>query len=243
MKEDNHRVEYLEERLAYVSIKLGLTTKEIAKKLGVSSALISQIKNYSEASNKLRNIHLYAICFAYDIPIEIFENRAIDTTEKIDEILDQKHQQLTIFQHNKEVLDKLVGTWYMYSYPSNPRLADVWETKTNFYNDYRVVDEHENEGVLNVGKNQSIILKESAGSKNITSITFDNARIFYNVFPFSRVSKSNGMNKELFNFGICSRKKLDRELVKEILGDINRVQLQMSYDILEKINLTIEIDR
>lgn len=231
-----------EEKLAYVIKKLGLITKDIAKKLGVSSALISQIKNNYESSNRLRNIHLYAICFAYDIPIEIFENKEIDTEQKIDEILSQKHKEITMFHHNKEVLDKLVGDWYMYSYPSNPRLTDLWETKTTFHDDYAVIDEHNNKGTLNIGKSQSIVLKESNGSKNITSITFDNARIFYSVFLFSRVSKSNGMNKEIFNFGVCSRKKLDKKIVQDILGEVKGVQLQIDYDILERINCAIEVD-
>jgi transcriptional regulator with XRE-family HTH domain len=229
-------------KLAYIQKKLHLATKDMAKKLEVSSAFISKLKNPYETTTRLRSLHIYAICSAYNIPLNIFENKDIDTADKIDELLKQQHKEDTIFHHNKEVLDTLVGTWYMYSYPSNPRLADIWETKTTFYDNYRVIDEHENEGNLNIGHNQCVVLKESAGSRNITSITFDNARIFYNVFLFSRVSKSNSMNKELFNFGICSRKKLDNTLVKEILGDVNRVQLQMNYDILERVSLAIEMD-
>jgi len=231
-----------EAKLAYILKKLNLATKDIARELEVTSSLISQIKNSYEGSNRLRNIHLYAICFAYNIPIEIFKDKGVNTKSKIDNLLNRKEKTLAIFTEDSSILEKLVGKWYMYSYPSNPRLIDVWETKTTIYDDYRVIDEHKNEGTLHIGKNQSIILKESAGSKNITSITFDNSRIFYNVFLFSRISKSNSMNKELFNFGICSRKKLNKKLVKEILGDINCVQLQMSYDMLERINLAIEMD-
>ena len=229
-------------KLAYIQKKLNLATKDIAKKLEVSSAFISKLKNPFETTTRLRKLHLYAFSLAYNIPMEIFENKDIDTSAKIDELLSKQHAELSIFQHNKEILDKLVGTWYMYSYPSNPRLADVWEIETTFYNNYRVIDEHENQGTLNIGKNQSIILKESAGSKNITSITFDNSRIFYNAFLFSRVSKSNSMNKELFNFGICSRKKLDKDEVKIILGEVQQVQLQMNYTILERISMAIEMD-
>jgi hypothetical protein len=50
------------------------------------------------------------------------------------------------------------------------------------------------------------------------------------------------MNKELFNFGICSRKKLDKDKVKRILGEVNEVQLQVNYDILERISVAIEMD-
>ena len=98
---------------------------------------------------------------------------------------------------------------------------------------------HNNKGKLLIGKNQSIILKESRNSKNITSITFDNNRVAYGIFPFSRVSKSNSMNKELFNFGIFSREKLELDRAKEILGAVNGVQLQMKQDILERINESI----
>ena len=237
------KLESNEVKLAYVLKALNIATKEVAKKLGVSSSLISQIKNHYEESNRLRNIHIYAICFAYKIPIEIFEDKKIDTKEKIDSLLSQQNKELSIFNQNRDVLDKLVGKWYMYSYPSNSKLADIWETKTTFYEDFTVEDEHNNRGRLNIGQNQSIILKESAGSKNITSITFDNARIFYNVFLFSRVSKSNSINKELFNFGICSRKKLDKKEVKRILGEVTEVQLQINYDILERISMVIEMDR
>ena len=230
-------------KLAYIQKKLNIATKDMAKKLEVSSAFISKLKNPYETTTRFRSLHIYAICLAYSIPIEIFENKTIDTADKINEVLKQQHREDSIFHYNQEILNKLLGKWYMYSYPSNLRLADVWETETTFYDDYRVIDEHENQGTLNIGKNQTIILKESAGSKNITSITFDNARIFYNSFIFSRVSKSNSMNKELFNFGLCSRKKLDKTLVKEILGDINGVQLQMSYDILERVNLALEMDK
>jgi len=229
-------------KLAYVQKKLKLPTKDIAKKMEVSSAFISKLKNPFETTTRLRSLHIYAFCSVYNVPLEVFENKDIDTSDKIDALLNQKYKENTIFHHNKEVLSKLEGTWYMYSYPSNLRLTDVWETKTTFYSDYRVEDEHGNKGTLNIGQNQSIILKESNGSKNITSITFDNARIFYNVFLFSRVSKSNNMNKELFNFGLCSRKKLDKALVKEIFGDVSNVQLQINYDILEKINLSLEMD-
>jgi len=242
IKDDEKILDSNEVKLAYVIKTLGLVTKDIAKELGVTSSLISQIKNHYEDSNRLRNIHLYAICFAYDIPIEIFKDKGVDSAEKIDFLLSQKSQSATTFSTNQEVMDKLTGEWYMYSYPSNSNLTDVWETKTVFYDDYSVIDEHDNKGTLHVGQNQSIILKESTGSKNITSITFDNSRVFYNVFLFSRVSKSNNMNKELFNFGICSRKKLDKNEVKKILGAVNEVQLQVNYEMLERISSITQMD-
>ena len=231
------------EKLKHIIKKLELTTKDIAKKLQVTSSLISQLKIDYKANTPLRNLHIYAFCFAYDVPIEIFDE-TIDTVEQIDELLSQQElESETIFHKDSELMDRLVGEWYMYSYPSSPQLAEFHETRTSFYADGTVVDEHNNRGSLYIGKNQSIILKESNGSKNITSITFDNLRVHYNIFIFSRVSKSNSINKEMFNFGVCSRKKIDIALAKEILGEINEVQLQMNYAMLDRIGKHITIGR
>lgn len=229
-----------EEKLNYVIKKLNLKTKDIAQKLEISAGLISQIQNHY--NGKLRKIHLYAICNAYKIPMEIFENKEVNREITIDGLLDQTTTPNAMFQNNYELLNKLLGTWYVYSYPSNPQLADVWITETKFYENFHVEDMHKNSGKLYIGKKQSIILKESNNSKNITSITFDNDRITYENFPFSRVSKSNALNKELFNFGFFSRRKMTKDEARKILGNINEVQVQMNYDFLERINACIEME-
>ncbi|CAA6821360.1 MAG: Unknown protein [uncultured Sulfurovum sp.] len=228
-----------EEKLNYVIKKLNLQTKEIAQKLEITPALISQIQNHY--NGKLKKIHLYAICNAYNIPMEIFENENINREEIIDELLDQAEQNI-MFHDDHDILDKLAGLWYVYSYPSNPKLSEVWCTETTIYENFQVEDAHKNRGKLYIGEKQSIILKESNNSKNVTSITFDNNRITYETFPFSRVSKSNSLNKELFNFGFFSRRKMSKEEAKEVLGSVNEVQLQMNYELLERINAKIQME-
>ena len=228
-----------EEKLNYVLKKLNLQTKEIAQKLEISPALISQIQNHY--NGKLRKIHLYAICNAYDIPIEIFESEKINQEEMIDNLL-EKSKDTVMFYNNHTLLDKLIGRWYVYSYPSNPKLSEVWCTETTIYENFQVEDAHQNKGKLYIGEKQSIILKESNNSKNITSITFDNNRITYETFPFSRVSKSNSLNKELFNFGFFSKRKLNIAEAKEVLGSLDEVQLQMNYGLLERINSCIQME-
>ena len=233
-----------EEKLKHIIKKLKLTTKEIAKKLEVTSSLISQLKSEYKTSTPLRNIHIYAFCLAYDVPVEIFKDESIDTHEKIDRRLEQEQlQQHDMFGTDSRMMEKLVGEWYMYSYPSNPQLAEVWEIQTTFHPNGTVIDEHNNSGYLHIGKNQSIIYKESNGTKNINTITFDNARVHYNIFIFSRVSKSNSINKEIFNFGICSRDKIPLDEVKIILGEINEVQLQMNYAMLDRVGKYTTIGR
>lgn len=222
------------EKLKFVAESLCLKTKNIAEKLGVQDSFISKL--YLDSTDKLKPIHLYAFSSAYNIPMKIFNDKTIDTKEKISILLERKNSNNLIFTENNNIIDELVGEWYMYSYPSNPKQEEVWETKTTFFSDGTVIDEHDNKGVVHVGQNQSIILKESAGSKNITSITFDNYRIAYKTFLFSRVSKSNGINTELFNFGIFSKNKIDLNEIKEILGERNMIQLKVNYELLERIS-------
>ncbi len=234
-------MEYLytkEEKLKYVFEKLKLGNKEISRKLEMSGAMVSQIQSYN--MGKLRKHHIYAICKAYNIPIEIFEFNSIKMKKQIDEILENSKN--SIFLKDYKLLENLKGNWYLYSYPSNSKFTKVWETETVIYEDFSVEDMHGNRGKLLIGKNQSIILKESSNSKNITSITFDNSRVAYGKFLFSRVSKSNGINKELFNFGFFSRDRVNLDEATDILGQIDSVQLKIDHSLLERINDYVEIE-
>ncbi len=227
------------EKLKYITDLLNLKTKNIAEKLGVQDSFVSKL--YLDSSNKLKPLHLYAFSSAYNIPMKVFNDKSIDSKEKIRVILEQEKNNKSIFINENKIIEQLVGDWYLYSYPSNSKQAKVWETKTTFYSDGTVVDEHNNRGVVHVGRNQSIILKESDGSKNITSITFDNYQVRYKIFPFSRVSKSNGINKELFNFGVFSKHKIELNEIVEILGEKSMVQLKMDYGLLERLSSYLDI--
>ncbi len=227
-----------EEKLSYVIKSLNLKTNEIADTLEISTSLVSQIQNYY--NNKLKKIHLYAFASAYNIPMEIFENSQIDTSKKIDNLM-QSFSLREIFSANQDILSKLVGKWYLYSYTSSPYEENVWSTETHIYENFSVIDVHKNVGQLYIGQNQSLIIKESHNSKNITTTVFDNARITYGNFPFSRISKSNALNREIFNFGFFSREEMRKERAKEILGNINKVQLQMDHRMMDRIASSIKI--
>ena len=226
-----------EEKLNYILKKLNITTKEIAEKLEISTGLVSQIQN--PFNGKLRKIHLYAISKAYNIPVDIFEDETINSKEIIDYML--KQASFNIFKKDYEVLKKLIGVWYLYSYPSNPNLSEVWTTETYVYDDFTVLDTHRNRGRLYIGKKQSLIIKESNNSKNITTTVFDNDRITYGNFPFSRVAKSNNFNREILSFGFFSREKISKERAKEILGRVEQVQLQMDYSLIDRVSGSIQM--
>ena len=240
MDENSNTLFYSEEKLKYVSKILNLKTKDIANKLGVQDSFISKLYDYR--AGKLKPIHLYAFSKAYNIPMVIFEDKSIDSEEKVKEIFESYQNNQSIFKNkDMKILDELIGDWYMYSYPSNLKQAELWEVKTTFHKDSSVVDEYKNRGFIHIGKNQSIILKESLLSKNITSITFDNYSVYYKVFLFSRVSKSNSVNNEIFNFGICSQNRIPIDEVKKILGDRDNVQMKIDYLIKERLSSYIEI--
>lgn len=226
-----------EEKLNYILKKLKLTTIEIAKKLEISSGLVSQIQN--AYNGKLRKIHLYALSNAYNIPMDIFEDETINSKETIDFML--KQASFTIFKKDYQILEKLTGKWYLYSYPSNPNLSEVWSTETHIYDDFTVLDAHRNKGKIYIGKKQSLLVKESHNSKNITTIVFDNDRITYGNFPFSRIAKSNSFNKEILSFGFFSRRKLEKNEAKNILGKIENVQLQIDYSLIDRVSGSIEM--
>ena len=226
-----------EEKLNYILKKLKLTTKEISNKLEISASLVSQIQNCY--NGKLKKIHLYALSNAYNIPMDIFEDESINSSDTIDFML--KQASFTIFKKDYKMLEKLIGRWYIYSYPSNPNLAEVWSTETHIYDDFTVVDAHRNKGEIYIGKKQSLLMKESHNSKNITTIVFDNDRVTYGSFPFSKITKSNNFNKEILNFGFFSRDKLEKSEAKKILGTLESVQLQIDYSLIERVSGSIEM--
>jgi len=228
-----------EEKLHYILKKLNISTKDIAERLEISTGLVSQIQHFYYG--KLRKIHLYAISNAYNIPIEIFEEESINSTELIDKLLKQSVAK-EMFKPNHQLLDKLLGKWYLYSYPSNLNISDVWSTETHIYEDSTVFDKHKNKGFLHIGEKQSVILKESHNSKNVTTTVFDNDRVTYENFPFSRIAKSNNFNREILSFGFFSRRDIAKSEAKEILGEIKKVQLQMDYSVIERISGLIEIN-
>ena len=222
-----------EEKLNFIIKHLKLNVKEIDKLFGTQTGYVSKLRNHANGS--LKPMHLYAFNGAYDIPYKIFKDKKVNTPEKIIAILEQKEQtNNSIFKSDELLLNNLLGTWYAYFYPSNT-FANIHSIKTTITNDYRVSDEHDNHGELFLGERQSTIIKKSHNSKNFVSILFDNDQVAYKIFPFSMVSKTNQVNREMCNFGFYSRKQIELDLAKKILGDISGVQLKMDCDFKERV--------
>ncbi|NEW61313.1 hypothetical protein GSY74_08455, partial [Sulfurovum sp. bin170] len=168
---------------------------------------------------------------------------------KLDKVLELKNQRSHeayipkenfLFSQDNRVLQKLLkddGLWYFYSYPSNNNMEEkVWIIQTQFFENFTLIDAYRNKGQLFIGTNQSIVIKEGDNSKNMTAILFDNSKISYDILPFARISKSNGAEEQIFNFGFFSRKEFSEDEAVEILGDIDKLQLKIDYSFVQRVN-------
>ena len=229
-----------EEKLDFIIKYLKLDVKDIALAFGLSTGYISKLRSSVHA--QLKPVHLYAFESCFNIPYKIFQNPSIDSTKKIINILKlhlplhhSKKIEIKVFQQDSRILHKLVGDWYQYLYRSNKN-REIYEIKTTINNNYTVYDKNKNLGELFISQNQSMIIKKSTNSKNLVSITFNNMQIAYKIFPFTLVSKQNNTQFEMASFGFFSKKRLPHKRVKDILGDMEGVQLKINYDFISRLD-------
>lgn len=145
-----------------------------------------------------------------------------------------------LFSKNHQVLKNLLkhdGIWYFYSYPSSQNIEEkVWIIQTQFFENYTLIDAYRNKGEFFIGTHQSIVIKEGNNSKTMTAIVFDNSKLSYGTLPFAHISKSNGLQEEIFNFGFLSYKEFTETEALKILGDIKTQQLKIDYKFLNRVN-------
>ena len=143
----------------------------------------------------------------------------------------------SIFPINNKLFNSLKGVWYGYVYPSNPLSAQhgIWEVETTIFDDYSVVDYWGNAGYLKIGKNESLIIKESYDHEDLTLIRFSNRQVASGIFHFVIVSNQNHTLYEMVNFGFFSRKQYPLDEAKEILGERESKQLKLDLEFNEKL--------
>ena len=202
------------------------------------------VTNICSSTNKaaLKKIHMESIERHHNIPMSIWEHGFKYNEKEIDAQInayraEKKLARLSfeeednIFLKNQKFFKLLKGVWYAYIYPSNPKSAEetegIWIVETTINDDYSVVDHWGNAGYLKIGKNQSLIIKEPYENNDLTVIRFSNRHVSFEHFRFTIVSNQNGTINEMVNFGFYSRKKYSAQEAKEILGEMNNVQLKL----------------
>jgi len=207
-----------------------------------SNTMISNLRNSTRTAT-LNQLHMDGLEKYFNIPVEVWKDLDI-SDEKIDKtILEYRKRQYHnkhIFTRNNRLFDKLKGIWYAYLYASNPASAKetegIWIVETTIHDDYSVVDYWGNKGYLKLGKNESLIVKESYDNEDLTIIRFPNRQIPSEHFRFIIVSNQNNTEHEMVNFGFYSRIKYSPKKAKKILGEVNNMQLKLSLDFNDRVN-------
>jgi len=203
-----------------------------------SMTKISAFKNPHNKSN-LKKVHIESLERHFNIPTEVFDkNIAIEEMDRlIKEYRDRTYDK--IFTHeNPSLLKNIKGTLYAHSYASRTisKPCGINIIKTIINEDYSVIDQAGNKGVLKVGLEQSFIIKESKNAKNFNIIRFDNHQALYGNFRFVILSNQNGTRgEEMLNFGFYSRKAHTPEEAQKILGDIAKVQLKLDAEFAKRV--------
>jgi len=206
----------------------------------------NQVANLSSINYKptIKKIHMESMEKHHQIPMSVWQDNVMFNKEEIDQLIQKYKESLKtdalhfededmIFTKNNKLFNNLKGIWYAYIYPSNPSSAQetegIWIVETTIHDDYSVVDYWGNAGYLKIGKNQSLIIKEPYENNDLTVIRFSNRHVSFEHFRFTIVSNQNGTIDEMVNFGFYSRKRYSPQEAKEILGDMEKVQLKLDY--------------
>lgn len=211
---------------------------------------VSNLCSYEKKSTSLKKIHMESIERHHRIPMSIWEHSLAFDKEAINKQIEEYRafskngtlsfeEEDSIFKKNQKLFKQLKGVWYAYLYPSNPKSAEetegIWIVETNINDDYSVVDHWGNAGYLKLGKEQSLIIKEPYENSDLTVIRFSNRHVSFEHFRFTIVSNQNGTIDEMVNFGFYSRNKYSPQEAKEILGDMEKVQLKLDLDFEKRL--------
>jgi hypothetical protein len=242
MKEHDKKVADLLDKIIDRYIKVA---NHITKAFGFkSNTMISNLRNNKHPST-INQLYMDGLEKYFDIPKEVWENVDISDNQ-LDKLIVQyrknkKSNQIdTIFSKNQKLFNKLKGVWYAYLYASNPNSAKesegIWIVQTTINNDYSVVDYWGNRGYLKLGKNESLIIKESYDNNDLTIIRFPNRQVPSQHFRFVIVSNQNNTENEMVNFGFYSKVKYSAKEAKRILGDKNKMQLKLDIEFNNRLN-------
>ena len=247
------------EKLHYVMQELGIVNREISQKTDLRANIVSDILNPNNSSRTIQRYHIYAILLAFDIPKIIFDNEHMKKTEII-KILKKKNQntnsQKELKKDNQEKLQTLVGEWYLYSYSNNisthrQLYSELSQSKNVSYinvekikidNDFRVKNDSNSIGKVHINTNQSTIILEETTSKDTILYTFDNNRVHYKRFLFSKFSKMSISNREILKFGFFSKNEVQEKDIILILNEAEKTQLKVDFNFLDRISSFNEME-
>lgn len=230
-----------------------LSAVEVQKFFGYDSP--NMMYKLRHGDSPLTAPHIKLLEYMCHIPSEVFEKNVRfnkDSTLEVDNIIKNNYEKQIKedkevdtkfpFYENKNLLKRLTGTWYAYSFGTSPddgiETSGVYTIETTIHDDQTVTDMNGNRGRLFLGHNQSTIIKESKNSRDLITMVFNNTEVSYGRFHFSIQSQRNVVRRRMCNFGFFSKKKLNEKEYMNILGDkIEKMQLQIDSEFVERVSV------
>ena len=143
------------------------------------------------------------------------------------------------------ILERLIGIWYHYYYGSiknSDNSLIIWKSKLiiDRNGEVKYIDNNGKvllSGMINTtfNKKQPFIYLTDIDSESLALITFDIKDIYRGIFRVAILDKKLSSSFNMVSFGFFSKEKLQNSLVKEILGEENKILIE-EYDIQDRIN-------
>ena len=134
-------------------------------------------------------------------------------------------------------IEALVGKWYLYIYGSRKFWIDIIEFRVDgsvvLSSEGKVTDV----GEIIVKKRQNIVILEDLENSNIITLVFDNSiDNIKHAFLVKVTGKAYKSEKDILSFAIISKKEIEENEVKKILGEKEQSILYPKGVIKEKLN-------
>lgn len=234
-----------------------MVNRLISHNIIVRFALLDDIEKYSFLDSydflcsNSDDISLYRATFAhkylYNITLSKDKIKKLKSDYKKIKKISYPLEKFLIYQKKQEndILERLVGTWYHYFYGSikdseNKKLM-IWKSKLYIKGDGEVTYIDEGKvvlrGVINTtfNKKHPFIYLTAIDSGSLALITFEEVDIYRGIFKAPILDKQLSSHLNMASFGFFSKERLDNSLIKNILGEENKILLEED-DIQSRIN-------
>ena len=224
--------------------------EEIRDKIGIKSSGTLNSFRSRNAKTQISRLYMEAIERHFDIPVSVWNSNVLDTKEIWDKQISdfrkklKQEKKLEIFPQDPRIWEKLKGEFYAYMYGSHifNGNREIKCIKTTFYDDFQVIDQHKNRGVVMLGDYQGIIIKKTPNEGHFSIIVFPIKQVTYGTFRFNIISIQNGTNHEMVNWGFYTKEKISIEKAEDILGQKDKVQLKLDIEFAKRIRQNFIID-
>ncbi len=218
----------------FISVKkiLDISSTSIAKILEINKTNIT----HWEKSNRLKTLHIYAFCKAFEIPLEIFTNNSINSHQKIADYITQTKENSMLYNNSQKLIQKLQNEWFIYIYSSEIDNKFILEIKCTINENYQVclsVEQTDYQGKIYILQDQSLIIVNNIELEHKIYITFENNKIdtlFFSCLKY----KNNLLTASVINIALFSKESLSQEKIEDLLGNIGNNKIIIDDNMIRK---------